>query len=152
MQDWISDPWGAPLAIALAGAIGGGVKTFVSGSGDVELSSTTTLAKGVKIWRPGWFANPGVGAIAALVSWALYGSQAGKLVFASSPNDLTWSGWGAAVLVGIGGSGWLSAEVDKSVFKKTAVIAAQKNSSPSLAATISAATPDQALKAAIDAD
>lgn len=127
------------------------MKTFVAGSGDVELPSSATSPKGVKIWRPGWVANPGVGAIAALVSWALYGSQAGKLIFSASPADLTWAGWGAAVLIGIGGSGWLSAEVDKSVFKKTAVIAAQKNSSPTLAATISAAMPDQALKAAIDA-
>ena len=152
MSDWYTEPWVAPAAVFVAGALGGAIKTFVAGSSDIELPSKAATLKGVKIWRPGWLANPGVGAIAALVSWALYGSQAGKLIFSSSPADLTWAGWGAAVLVGIGGSGWLSAEVDKSVFKKTAVIAAQRNSSPALAATISAATPDQALKAALEAD
>ena len=142
------NPWLAPFLIALAGFVGGAMKTFVTGTGDIELPSTNAGPNGVKIVRPGWISNLGVGAIAALVSWALYGAGAGKEIFSTVPNDLTWSGWGAAVLVGIAGSGWLSAEVDKTVFRKTAVIAAQKAANPALSATISAASPDQALKAA----
>ena len=145
------NPWIAPSGIALAGLVGGVLKTLISGSGTIELPSASAGSGGVRVWRPGWIANLGVGAIAALVSWALYGAGAGREILTAVPNDLTWSGWGAAVLVGIGGSGWLSAEVDKNVFRKTAVIAAQKAANPALSATISAATPDQALKAAFAA-
>ena len=62
-----------------------------------------------------------------------------------------WSSIGAAILIEVGGSAWLSAEVDKSILRKAAATAAQSNSDPALVATITAGTSIQALNAAVAA-
>jgi hypothetical protein len=66
----------------------------------------------------------------------MYGPAAGTSIVEAAPADLTWANVAAAVLIGIGGSRWLSAEVDKNVFKQTAVEAANSDKNPDLAATI----------------
>ncbi len=43
----------------------------------------------------------------------MYGPAAGTSIVEAAPADLTWANVAAAVLIGIGGSRWLSAEVDK---------------------------------------
>lgn len=144
-------PWIAPVAILAAGALGGVVNLLMNGGGGIELGGLGGDAEGHTVWRPGPAAIPCVGAVAALVSWALYGSAAGLSIVEGAPNSITWSSVGAAILIGVGGSAWLSAEVDKSILRKTAATAAQSNSDPALAAAITAGTPIQALNAAVAA-
>jgi hypothetical protein len=103
-----------------------------------------------RIWRPGTLGNLFVGAVAALVSRALYGPAAGLSV-GSFNADLTSAGFAAAVLVGIGGARWLSAEVDKSLLKGAAAVAASKPANNQLAASIALLAPAKALRAAVDA-
>src|SRR5215472_13364154 len=102
-----------------------------------------------RIWRPGILGNLFVGAVAALVSWALYGPAAGLSV-GNFNADLTWAGFAAAVLVAIGGARWLSAEVDKSLLKGAAAVAARKKANDQLAADIALLAPAKALRAAVD--
>ncbi len=143
--------WIAPLAILLAGAAGGAVNVLMNGGGGIDMGGFKGDEDGHLVWKPGPLATPCVGAVAALVSWALYGAAAGASIFQSPPNAVTWSSIGAAIFVGIGGSAWLSAEVDKSILRKTAATAAQSNADPGLAAAINAGTPIQALSAAVAA-
>ena len=138
----------APAAALVAGAVGGLLNAGMSGSGVIELPGTGTDKVG-KVVRLGWIGNCGIGAVAALVSWALYGAAATKSIVSAVPTDMSWAAFGAAILVGIGGSRWLSAEVDKRIFQKTAEVAATKEPDPALAATISSASPADALRAAV---
>ena len=143
-------PWIAPVAILAAGAVGGVVNLLMNGSGGIELGGMRGDAEGHTVWRPGSIATPCVGAVAALVSWALYGRLR---VFRSAAPHPTWSmvGYRRGDPDWVGGSAWLSAEVDKSILRKAAATAAQSNSDPALAATITAGTPIQALNAAVAA-
>src|SRR5215470_1373650 len=88
-----------------------------------------------KIWRPGVVGNVAVGAIAALVSWALYGPAAG-LPVGDFKAQLTWAGFASAVLVGMGGARWLTAEVDKTLLKQAGAVAAGKPANAKLAAEL----------------
>jgi hypothetical protein len=109
-----------------------------------------TIQNNVRIWRPGILGNLFVGAVAALVSWALYGPAA-ALSVGNFKADLTWAGFAAAVLVGIDGARWLSAEVDKSLLKGAAAVAARKQANQELAANIALLAPAKALRAAVNA-
>jgi hypothetical protein len=124
---------------------------LMSGTGDIQLPDPSANVKGERGWRPGWASHLALGAVGALVSWAMYGPAAGTSIVEAAPADLTWANVAAAVLIGIGGSRWLSAEVDKNVFKQTAVEAANSDKNPDLAATIARETPSEALEAAVAA-
>jgi hypothetical protein len=89
------------MAIGLAGAVGGIVASLLSG----ERNFLPRYEEGVKIPRMGWLGNVFIGAIAALVVWAVYGPLAsfdliqGDISKTSLPLFLL----GSSVVVGISG-------------------------------------------------
>jgi hypothetical protein len=144
MSGWI------PVILAfVAGGLGGVLNAFTSDNGFI-VPQYAPLGDGKgQIWRPGVIGNVLVGAVAAIVSWALYGPAAG-LPVGDFNAQLTWAGFASAVLVGMGGARWLSAEVDKSMLKGAAAAAAGKPANLRLAAQLSALAPAAALNAAVE--
>jgi hypothetical protein len=138
--------WEAALAAAGAGALGGLANALMSDNGFV-LPKNEATPDGSSVWRPGVTGTVIVGAIAAVVSWALYGAGAGQSILSTTALELTWAGAAAAVLVGVGGSRWLTSEVDKTLLKKTASAAASKDANPSLANVIATSSPAAGLRA-----
>ncbi len=139
-----------PVIIAfVAGALGGLVNAVTTDNGFI-FPKFASVPDGGNIWRPGVLGNLIVGAIAAVVSWALYGPAAG-LPVGDFKAELTWAGFASAVLVGVGGARWLSAEVDKTLLKGAASVAAGKQTNQQLAARMSVLSPASALQAAVEA-
>jgi hypothetical protein len=139
-----------PVVLAFgAGALGGVLNAVMTDNGFI-LPQFAAVQNNARIWRPGVLGNLVVGAVAAVVSWALYGPSAG-LPVGDFKAELTWAGFAAAVLVGIGGARWLSAEVDKSLLKGAAAVAAGKQANPQLAAQMGTLPPAAALQAAVAA-
>jgi hypothetical protein len=64
-------PWQCLIIIFLAGGFGGLANAFMSGEG------LALPHRDKEIWCPGFVGNSFVGALAALVSWGLYGSGSG---------------------------------------------------------------------------
>lgn len=112
------NPWICMLIIFIAGGLGGFVNAFLGKDGIILPHWKAG------IWCPGVLGNSFIGSIAALVSWGLYGS--GNSVAIGAVNDtrtevsLTIGACAGALLVGIGGSRWLSNEVDKQFLKEVA--------------------------------
>lgn len=136
-------------AILLAGACGGLLNAYFTDNGfvwpRVETAGTSVVT------RPGFLGSMLVGAVAAGVSWGLYGPFAGAVVIgpgAIGEVSLTVSALVGAVLVGIGGGRWLTDQVDKSLLKATAVAAASGGANPEASAAIAAAKPARALEVA----
>lgn len=137
-------------AIFAFGAIGGIVNALISDNGFIwprEVKGT----KGDKIIKPGFVGNAIVGGVASFVSWSLYGPLAELPILGGMPDTeplpgIPLSSIGGAILVGIGGSRWLTNEVDKKILKKTAVEAAKASANPVLAKQISnSASPEAGL-------
>jgi hypothetical protein len=109
---------------------------------------------GARIWRPGWIANVVIGLSAAVVSWGLYGPYANDVLVgnqsSTTPQNfvLTLSSVVGAFLVGIGGSRYLTSQVDKNLLRATAATAAGTDADKNAAAAIATATPAAALKIA----
>jgi hypothetical protein len=127
--------WAAILVIAFAGAIGGFGNALVTDNGFLFPKMDRSGAL-----RPGFTGNVGIGALAALISWSLYGSAGARLLTDNvSP---TLAAFGGAILVGVGGARWLSNEVDKSLLRTAAMnAAASPTSSVTVAAELASATP-----------
>jgi hypothetical protein len=142
--------WESALLALLAGGLGGVVNALMSDNGFALPQNTPSAAGGV-VWRPGIVGNVVIGAVAALVSWGLYGSGAGMPIISALKVDLTWAGFAGGVLVGIGGSRWLTAEVDKTLLKNAASAAASKPANPVLATNMANLSPAKALDAALKA-
>ena len=148
--------WLLLLYVAIAGSIGGVVNALLTDKGfrmpGKEQAEHTT------IYRPGWIGNVLVGAIAAAVSWGLYGPLAAYYVAGTSEAlkanasretiGLTLSSLVGAVLIGIGGARWLTNEVDKSLLKATATMAANAQPTGNEAEQIALASPLQAFNIA----
>jgi hypothetical protein len=135
--------WAAIVTIAVAGAIGGIGNALISDNG--FLFPKTDQVGGGGILRPGFLGNIAIGAMAAVISWALYGSTGTKtLTDTVSP---TVAALGGAMLIGVGGARWLTNEVDKSLLR-TAAMNAAASPTPSLkvAAELASATPAAAAK------
>lgn len=118
-----------PLGIVvLGGAVGGVINAIISDNGFIVPREETI--ENVSIFRPGIIGNVFLGAVAAFVSWGLYGSYSGVLLLGGSPGAMTekinisLSAIAGAILIGIGGARWLTNEVDKSLLKTAAVTAA----------------------------
>ena len=106
-----------------------------------------------RIFRPGFFGNIFIGAIAAGISWGLYGPFAASVVFGDTSGNtataaLTLSSLVGAVLIGVGGARWLTNEVDKTVLRAAATNAAGKTANPAVAQQIALAPPSEALRLA----
>jgi hypothetical protein len=108
--------------VAIAGALGGILNAFISDKG-LQRPQTINTDQG-RVWQPGWIGNVGIGAIGAGVSYMLYGPAAQATVIGGadtpSPFVLSVAALGTAILTGLAGSRWLTAEVEKQLFKATA--------------------------------
>ena len=134
----------------LAGGLGGAINALMTDNGFIMPKWED--ANGNKIWRPGVIGNVFIGAVAAIISWGLYGPFADFVFVGFSgpapqrePN-LTVAAFVGAVLIGVGGARWLSNEVDKKLLKATTTAALTGTGSAETAAKVMTATPAQALK------
>jgi hypothetical protein len=146
-------PLWIPLGIILlSGAIGGVINAIISDNGFVKPREETI--DNVSIVRPGIAGNILLGAIAAFISWGLYGSYSGVLLFEDATGmgveelNLSLSAVAAAILIGIGGARWLTNEVDKSLLKAAAVTAAASKQSFEDSQRIVISSPAQAFNIA----
>src|SRR5881628_1251262 len=109
------NPWTCAALISLAGGLGGVVNALLSDNGFITPQWRRT------VWCPGFITNVLLGAVAAFISWALYGSGAGvELGQITDRNmiSLRFSALAGAFVVGIAGAKWLTNEVDKKLLKE----------------------------------
>jgi hypothetical protein len=150
--------WWLMLLIAAAGAVGGIVNAYISDNGFVFPKREPASSKGDgEILRPGFLGNLFVGAIAAVVSWGLYGPLASFVIAGTSEaiaqnpatSGVTLAAVTGAIIVGVGGARILSSEVDKKLLSATATEAAASQAATSSAQQIaSASSPVKALRIA----
>ena len=146
--------WLMLAIVAAAGAVGGLVNAFLTDNGFVWPRRETSGA--FTVTRPGFLGSMLVGAIAAAVSWGLYGPFAASPVAGGGPAagaapadaSLTLSALVGAVLVGVGGGRWLTDQADKSMLKATAARAAGSGGHREASAAIASATPARAFEIA----
>lgn len=121
------NPWQCMAIIFLAGGFGGLANAFMSEEGFI----VPKRHKGILC--PGFLGNAFIGSMAAIVSWGLYGSGSGVELareMTDSPRaevSLTIGAIAGAILVGIGGSKWLSNEVDKKFLQEAASEAGERD-------------------------
>lgn len=149
--------WLMLLYVFLAGAVGGVVNALMTDNGFL-LPRRESVDQESAVLRPGFVGNVLVGAVAAVVSWGLYGPMSAYLVagtpeaLAANPAPerlgLSLASLVGALLVGVGGARWLSNEVDKSLLRAAAIQAALGPPSPAASQRIAMAHPAQALRAA----
>lgn len=152
--------WTMTGIVAAAGGAGGVVAALLSEDKGfvlpqfVTISPTDAAEVRTNVLRPGFVGLIVVGAIAAALSWALYGPVANDVIMGATTTattalpGVTFAVLGGAVLVGMGGSKWLSSQVDQTLLRYTATVAATKE--PADSATVSAiatAGPAMALQA-----
>jgi len=149
--------WILLLIVCGAGGVGGIVNALMSDNQGFVLPQTAEVAANQpRIFRPGFLGNIFIGAIAAGISWGLYGPFAASVVFGAAPAGdapaaaLTLSSLVGAVLIGIGGARWLTNEVDKSVLRAAATNAAGKTANAAVAQQIALAPPSEALRLAAE--
>jgi hypothetical protein len=142
-----------PIGIVmLSGAVGGIVNALVSDNGFVRPSEET--AGDVTIIRPGFAGNILLGAMAAFISWGLYGAFSNAVIWGANTGlgreevTVSIASIAGAVLVGIGGARWLTNEVDKKLLRTAAVTAAASKPSFDDSQKIARATPAQAFNIA----
>ena len=145
------------ILVLVAGAVGGAANALITDNGFLLPKSDPT-ATGGRVLRPGFLGNMFTGAIAALISWGLYGPLSAYIVVgtaaalqanpATDKIGLTLAALVGAVLVGVGGARWLSNEVDKNLLKAAAVDAAAKQASPAASQRMALASPAGALEIA----
>jgi hypothetical protein len=142
--------------ISVAGAVGGAINALLT---DNAFIMPYRDKDNRNIIRPGMVGNIFIGIVAALVSWGLYGPWAntvwfvGKLItngtltpMAEVNIGVTISTLAGAVLVGIGGSRWLTSEVDKRLFNVAITNAANRPpDDPKLKGQFIGASPQEAL-------
>ena len=138
--------------IMLSGAVGGIVNALVSDNGFVKPSEESAGA--VTIIRPGFAGNILLGAVAAFISWGLYGAFADAVLFGTASGigaeeiSVSISSIAGALLVGIGGARWLTNEVDKKLLRTAAATAAASKANFDDSQKIAMATPAQAFNIA----
>lgn len=135
--------------VLFAGIIGGLVNAVLSDNGFIWPRYQDR--DGVKILRPGVLGNCLVSAVAAFVSWGLYGPAAAvHLVGATNPTPLpltlTAGMVAGALLVGIAGARWLTNEVDKDLLRAAATYAARRSESAELSQKLALVRPADALR------
>lgn len=146
--------WTILLTVCGAGAVGGVINALISDNG-FALPQAKKVEDGISILRPGFLSNVFIGAVAAGVSWGLYGPLATYIILgsdkalASNPPEGVWlsvSSLVGAVLVGVGGARWLTNEVDKSLLQAAATKAAvAQPAPPAVAQQMALASPAQVL-------
>ena len=140
--------WLISLIVAAAGGVGGMIAALLSEDRGFVRPTKVSAATGL-VYRPGWIGLIVTGATAAWVSWGLYGPVATAAISTSAGQSLTMSTICGAVLVGTGGSKWISSQVDKTLLQQAAGAAAlAQPATPTDVQTIATGTPLQALDTA----
>lgn len=142
--------WSALLAIILimlAGGLGGLLNSLLSDNLFLWVKNET-YRDGRVIMRYGFIINALIGAFAALISWGT--TAEGLYIIAPATSvktevSLSVVGLVSAMVIGIGGSRWLTNEVDKRLLKTTASLAAESPENPRAATSILNSTPKAAL-------
>lgn len=133
--------------VFVAGGVGGLINGFVNDKGFLLLPKKIERGDGSSFFRPGFLGNILIGAVAATVSWLLYGplSQVviGKTI---AVPVITFAALGNAVFVGLMGSGWFTNAAGKNLFQLAASQAAAASPSGDTAKQMLMATPGEALK------
>lgn len=152
----ITSLWLLLLYVSLAGMLGGIVNALMTDNGFFLPKKEDT--DGRTIYRPGFVANILIGAVAAVVSWGLYGPLAAYFIAGTqeamrtnvSPDKIgvTLSSLVGAVLIGVGGARWLTNEVDKTLLKAAASKAAGAAATPDAATLIAMSSPADAYRIA----
>ena len=136
--------------VFVAGAVGGVINALLTDNGFILPKSED--ASGNKILRPGVIGNVLIGAVAAVISWGLYGPFSDFTIISDKPNttspSITVAAFVGAILVGVAGAKWLSNEVDKKLLKAAASAAANGKPSADASIEMMAATPARALNIA----
>ncbi len=143
--------WWILITIAAAGGVGGVVNALMSDNGFV-LPKSASSGNG-KILRPGFLGNILIGAVAAVISWGLYGPFADFAVIGAGDARavmLTLAALVGALLVGVGGARWLTNEVDKTLLRAAASRAAAGDPDNNRAAQSLVSRPARALSLAVD--
>src|SRR5262245_39421700 len=112
----VMNPWLCAGVISFAGSIGGIVNALRADKGFVAPKWKRI------VWCLGFIANMLLGAVAAFISWALYGSGASVELSQASDRSvisLRFSALAGAFVVGIAGAKWLTSEVDKKLLKES---------------------------------
>ncbi len=117
--------WVMLLVVCIAGAVGGLVNALLT---DGLIKPYKERNGEMKIYKPGYVGNIFTGAIAAGVSWGLYGPLSSFIIFSTSTETpqvptfvgLTLSSFVGAVLIGVGGARWLTNESEKKILKLAA--------------------------------
>jgi len=114
--------WLMMLYILIAGAAGGVVNALMTDNGFLLPKSEEVNDK-TSIFRPGYLGNVLIGAIAALISWGLYGplsayyiagtEQALAANAAPDKVGLSLASLVGAILIGVGGARWVPAKSTK---------------------------------------
>ena len=135
---------GVICLLIIAGILGGGINALISDNGFIAPQVVGETNKG-QIIRPGFVGNILVGIVAAIVSWALYGPFASAIMIGGTgkPVDvsLTFAGFGDAIIIALGGANWLTAEVDKKMLKRAAIISQQSANNSATAHDMENASP-----------
>lgn len=139
--------------ISIAGAVGGVVNAIMTENGFV-LPRKEDAGNGTTILRPGYLGNVLIGAVAAGISWGLYGPLSSYVIVGSEEATkqnpigslgITLASLVGAVLVGVGGARWLTNEVDKNLLHAAASQAAGRPPSAEASQRIALASPASAL-------
>jgi hypothetical protein len=140
------------LIVCVAGAVGGIVNALMTDNGFIMPSKAA--ASSGSILRPGFIGNALIGAVAAGISWGLYGPLSGMFIFGDGATlsknvagalGISLASLVGAVLVGVGGARWLTNEVDKNLLKAAASKAASSQADATAAQKIALASPVRAL-------
>jgi hypothetical protein len=146
--------WILLAVVSAAGAVGGVINALLTDNGFI-LPHPENTEHG-NIIRPGFVGNILIGAVAASISWGLYGPFAAALIIGPRPEGqpsipavgLSLSALVGAVLIGVAGAKWLTNEVDKKLLKAAASAAAAGQPVPDAARRIAFASPVDALRIA----
>ena len=130
-------------SVGAAGAVGGVANALISNNGFIW--PYVEQVNGIRITRPGFLGNVFISAVAATISWGLYGPFAQANLFEGKALSLTPSTVAGAILVGTAGAKWLTNEVDKRLLKVAAIEAAKAHSSPEAAQQMLLASPAETL-------
>jgi hypothetical protein len=138
--------WAMTLLVLAAGGVGGVVASILSEDRGFIKPTKVAAASGT-VYRPGWIGLIVTGGISAWLSWGLYGSVSSVPVTGGASNyTLTMGAICGAVLVGAGGSKWLSSQVDKTLLQQAAAAAAVAvPAAPEQAQAIATGSPAEVL-------
>lgn len=143
--------WSMLGVVLIAGGVGGIANALMTENG-FWLPRREAVAE-ASVVRPGIFGNILLGALAAVISWGLYGAYAGAVILGgpaappdSAPPGLTLSSLVGALLIGVGGSRWLTSEVDKRLLKASAIVAASRAPVSNMTGPLTAASPAETLR------